>query len=63
MEKVAVYFDTTIQFLLGQDDNRYVDQLSDEDTAKWEFDDEEENLNEFMKRFVRLSNPLQNIII
>lgn len=62
MEKVAAYFDTTIQFLLGTDDNRYADQPSDEDAAKWELDDEEEILNGFMKRFVRLSSSSQNII-
>ena len=60
MEKIAAYFDTTLQFLLGNDDNRYAKQLSDEDAAQWEFDDE--ILNEFMKRFVRLSNSSQSII-
>ena len=60
MEKIAAYFDTTLQFLLGNDDNRYAKQLSDEDAAQWEFD--EEILNEFMKRFVRLSNSSQSII-
>lgn len=62
MEKIAAYFDTTIQFLLGTDDNRYADHPTDEDAAKWESEDEEEILNEFMKRFVRLSSSSQSII-
>lgn len=62
MEKIAAYFDTTLQFLLGNDDNRYAKQPSDEDAAQWEFDDEEEVLNEFMKKFVRRSNSSQSII-
>lgn len=62
MEKIAAYFDTTLQFLLGNDDNRSPSQASDETAAKWEMDDEEEILNEFMKRFVRLGSSSQSII-
>ena len=62
MEKIAAYFDTTLQFLLGNDDNRSQGQVSDETAAKWEMDDEEEILNEFMKKFIRLGSSSQNII-
>lgn len=62
MEKIAAYFDTTLQFLLGNDANRSQGQVSDETAAKWEMDDEEEILNEFMKKFVRLGGSSQNII-
>lgn len=62
MEKIAAYFDTTLQFLLGNDDNRSPSQASDETAAKWEMDDEEEILNEFMKKFVRLGSSSQSII-
>ena len=62
IEKLAVYFDVTIPYLLGESEYRNPQEIAEEEAATWATEDDDEHLTTMAKRYARLSMSNRRII-
>lgn len=55
IEKLAVYFNVTIPYLLGESEYRNPQEIAEEEAAIWTTDDDDEHLTTMAKQYAQLS--------
>lgn len=62
LEQLCEYFQVNLGYLLGEDVDRALVQPSDEDLSKWQKEDEQQIIVGFVRRFLKLSTDMQDVV-
>ena len=62
LEQLCQYFQVNLGYLLGEDVDRALVQSSDEDLSKWQKEDEQQIIVGFVRRFLKLSPDMQEVV-
>ena len=62
LEQLCDYFQVNLGYLLGEDVDRALVQPSDEDLSKWQKEDEQQIIVGFVRRFLKLSPDMQDVV-
>ena len=62
LEQLCEYFQVNLGYLLGEDVDRALVQPSDEDLSKWRKEDEQQIIVGFVRRFLKLSPDMQDVV-
>lgn len=62
LQQLCEYFQVNLGYLLGEDVDRSLVQPSDDDLVKWEKEDEQQLLVGFVRRFLKLSPDMQDVV-
>ena len=62
LEQLCEYFQVNLGYLLGEDVDRALVQPSDEDLSEWQKEDEQQIIVGFVRRFMKLSPDMQDVV-
>ena len=62
LQQLCEYFQVNLGYLLGEDVDRALIQPSDEDLSKWQKEDEQQIIVGFVRRFLKLSPDMQEVV-
>ena len=62
LEQLCEYFQVNLGYLLGETVDRALVQPSDEDLTKWQMEDEQQITVGFVRRFLKLSPDMQDVV-
>ena len=62
LQQLCEYFQVNLGYLLGEDVDRALIQPSDDDLARWEKEDDQQILVGFVRRFLKLSPDMQDVV-
>ena len=62
LQQLCEYFQVNLGYLLGEDVDRALIQPSDDDLARWEKEDDQQIVVGFVRRFLKLSPDMQDVV-
>lgn len=62
LQQLCEHFQVNLGYLLGEDVDRALIQPSDDDLARWEKEDDQQIVVGFVRRFLKLSPDMQDVV-